>query len=253
MVFEHHPPGATQTKAQGCSPWRTFLRGAVCCFCLHPKDNKILVITQTLWRRTMRNRARKILLSFASVGFILGLSGVWAQEPADHLVISQVYLSGDHPSTSWIQVFNPCNKSLVLERFRLSNVKTINILPIAIQAEGGLILGAGESLFLCASDSSFRTAFNKPGRILEIAPLRHLNDGGFIALTTKGAAESKGGVVRYGRPEMSSQVSKVAGSQVLPFSAQGRSFTRKTAVSGDALIVEDFIESPTTKSTPNQK
>ena len=169
-------------------------------------------------------------------------TGASAQETADHLVISQVYLDNNQPANSWIEVYNATDKPLILERLRISHIKTINVLPKAIQDQGGLRVAAGEYLILCANQSLFDSAYATSTKYTGVDGLSQIATGGFIAVTTKGAGEAKGGVVRYGDPEKSMQISKLAGDQVVGFSKNRKSFTRKITKTAAGMNVSDFVE-----------
>ena len=169
-------------------------------------------------------------------------TGASAQETADHFVISQVYLDNNQPTNSWIEVYNATDKPLMLERLRISHIKTTNVLPKAIQDQGGLQVAAGEYLILCGNQSLFDSAYATSTKSTGVDALSQIATGGFIAVTTKGAGEAKGCVVRYGDPEKSTQISKLAGNQVVGFSKKGKSFTRKITRTPAGIDISNFVE-----------
>ena len=186
--------------------------------------------------------------------FVLSLFGVVrtsAQEAADHLVITQVFLDNTKPVNSWIQVYNPTDVPLVLERVRLSHIRTINIFPEAIQNQGGVQVQAGDAVVLCASDSLFKSLYGAHIRTINVPALSRLASGGFLFISTKGAGEGKGAFVRYGEPRISSNVSELAGDQVVGFSKGGRSFLRKVTRTQAGITLSDFVEAPPSLGKPN--
>jgi hypothetical protein len=170
-----------------------------------------------------------------------------AQEIENHLLISQVCLNKNQPSKSWIEIYNPADKALTLERFRLSNLRTINVLPDSINKKGGMKVGAGDYVILCADENQFRLSNKKPVKLVKVRALARIASGGFLAITTKGADITKSEVVRYGKKEWSAKIEKIAGEQAVGFSEEGNSYTRKIEKNGTGIIVSDFTESDLTR------
>lgn len=196
-------------------------------------------------------RERSVLILFLLTPLLLWAPGASAQESADHLVISQVCLDSGQATNSWIQVYNPTDGPLTLQRLRLSGVRTINVLPKAVQDQGGIQVGPGECLILCSNDSSFNAMYSSlTTKRIGIDALSHLGPGGFFAITTEGAPEAKGGVVRYGDPKNSELVSKLAGDQIVGFSKEGKSFTRKITRSAGLFNISDFVVTTASPGTP---
>lgn len=188
----------------------------------------------------------RILKAFSFLLLVFFLSGareITAQGTAEHLIISQVCLNNNEKSKSWIEVYNPSDKTLILQRFRLSHLRTINVLPDSINKEGGIKIGAGEYVILCADGNIFKSIYGSRVKSIWVKSLSRIANGGFLAITTKGADITKGEIVRYGKAEYSSRLAEVAGVQVIGFSGEGRSYTRKIEKSGTVIIVSDFIES----------
>ncbi len=191
----------------------------------------------------MIERTLKVFSVFLFVFILSGVMEITAQEAADHLVISQVCLNNIQTVKSWIEVYNPTDKDLVLERFRLSHLKTINVLPKEINKEGGIKVGAGGYIILCADEDLFKTTYGKEVKVFYVKALSQITSGGFLAITTKGADITKGGLVRYGKGEWSSKIAELAGGQVVGFSGEGKSYARKIEKSGKDIIITDFTES----------
>jgi hypothetical protein len=199
----------------------------------------------------MITQKRKILFLLPLILILFGALRTSAQETADHLVISQVYLDNSQPVKSWIEVFNPTDKPLVLKRVRLSHILTINIFSKAIQDQGGIQVSAGEYVILCADDSLFKSSYGNQIKTIGVSALSRLVSGGFLAITTSEAGESKGAVVRYGDSNKSTNISKLAGDQVVSFSNEGKSFTRKVTKTKAGISLSDFVEAPATPGKPN--
>jgi hypothetical protein len=191
----------------------------------------------------MIERTLKIFSIFLLVLFLITVNKIPAQEFADHLVITQVCLNDSQTGKSWVEVFNPTNKPLILERFRISHLKSINVLPNEINKEGGIKVGAGEHVILCADENLFKSFYGDRVKAVNVKALSRITSGGFLALWTKGAGEAKGAVVRYGKEEFSSKIAKLAGDQVVGFSEEGKSYKRKIEKKGTEIIIMDFTES----------
>ena len=175
--------------------------------------------------------------------FLAGIKEVKAQESADHLVISQVCLNNNQTGKSWIEIYNPTDKTLILERFRLSHLRTLNVLPDSINKEGGIKVGAGEYAILCADENLFKSSYGNNVIAVKVKALSRIASGGFLAIRTKGTDASKGTIVRYGKEESSTKIAGLAGDQVVGFSEEGKSYTRKIEKSGTDIIVSNFTES----------
>ena len=198
----------------------------------------------------MIQRTLKTFSFLLLVFFLSGAEKITAQEKADHLVISRVCLNNHEKSKSWIEIYNPTDKELILERFRLSNVRTINVLPDSIKKEGGIKVGAGEYVVLCADENHFNSTYGSIKSVC-IKALAHIASGGFLAIITKGTGDAKGTIVRYGKGEYSSKIAIVAGDQVVGFSDAGKSYTRKIVKSSNDIIISDFTESSADPGNPN--
>jgi hypothetical protein len=185
----------------------------------------------------------KVIAFLLSVFFLGVINVITAQESADHLVISQVSVNNDQPGKSWLEIYNPTDNALVLERFRLSHLRSINVLPQEIRNEGGIKVGAGKYIVLCADENLFKSSFGDEVKAIYVKALSRVTSGGFLAITTTGAGGAKGIVVRYGKRESSSNIAELAGDQVIGFSEEGKSYTRKIERSGTGIIISDFIES----------
>ena len=191
----------------------------------------------------MIERTLKAFSFLLLVFFISGAKEITAQEAADHLVIIQVCLNNNEKSKCWIEVYNPTDKVLILERFRLSHLRTINVLPDSISKEGGVKVGAGEYVILCADENMFKSSYGNKVKSVGVKALTHIASGGFLAIITRGTDDAKGTIVRYGKGEESLKIAAVAGDQVIGFSEDGKSYTRKIVKSNNDLTISDFTES----------
>ena len=168
---------------------------------------------------------------------------ITAQETTGNLVITQVSLNNIEKQKSWMEVDNPTDKELTLETFRVSHLRTLNALPDSIIKEGGIKVGAGEYVILCADENMFQSIYGRKVKTVCVKTISRIATGGFLAITTKGADMTKGEIVRYGKAEYSSKLAGIAGEQVVSFSEEGRSYIRTIEKSEDGIVISDFIES----------
>jgi len=196
---------------------------------------------------------RKIAFFLPLILILFGVMSTSAQEAADHLVVTQVYLDNVQPTNTWIVVYNSTDKPLTLERIRWSHLKTINMFPQPIQDQGGIQMTSGDAVVLCANDSLFRSSYGTKIRSVEVPAMSRLASGGFLFISTKGAKEAKGNFVRYGEPNISADMSRLAGDQVVGFSKGGKSFTRKITRIQAGIILSDFAESPADAGKSNNQ
>lgn len=196
---------------------------------------------------------RKIFIFLPLILILFGAMRTSAQESADHVVITQVYLDSSQSVNSWIEVYNPTDKALMLERIRLSHLRTINIFPEAIQVQGGIQVPPGNAVVLCANDSLFRSSYGAQIKTVNVPLLSRVASGGFVYISTKGAGDGKGAFVRYGAPQISSNISKLAGDQVVGFSKEGRSFARKVTRTQSGITLSGFAEAPADPGKSNNQ
>jgi hypothetical protein len=174
----------------------------------------------------MNSSRRRLTVAATLLGLNFALQ---AQEKADHIVITEVFLSRDRPSACWVEVHNPTDTELILERFRISHIRTMNVLGKVIREKGEISLLAGKSLVLCADISEFRALFGDHPNTLEVASLAPLPLGGFI-------------VVRYGDPALSLRIQGLAGCDVVPFSTGNETYSRRVTGRLGLLSVSRFEE-----------
>ncbi|MGD8782693.1 MAG: porin family protein [Ignavibacteria bacterium] len=95
-----------------------------------------------------------------------------AQLKREGLIFSEVYLNENKPGKSWVEIYNPTNMTLTLEKFRTSNVLTTNILPEEIKDKGGIEVVPGATVVLCADKNKLNC--NSNTQIIQIEGLNNL-------------------------------------------------------------------------------
>lgn len=169
---------------------------------------------------------------------------VFASNPLSGLVITEVFLDSTMSGNSWIEIYNPTNNSLVLEKLRLSNIRTTNVLP---DLKDEIKVNAKEIIILCADMEIFEKLYGKlQNRIIEVKALTMLSNGGFISLATKNNHETGGDIIRYGVREMSLKAHSRAGNYIIQFS-ENKSFSRKIV---ESVIGESISEFQKSNPTP---
>lgn len=169
--------------------------------------------------------------------FLLMSIVIYAGDPVSGLVITEVLLDDNNPQNSWIEIYNPTEKNLYLERFRLSHIRTINVLQ---RNNRDFKVKPKEIIILCANLKKFEQMYGKMKiKVIEVEALSMFTDGGFIALATKNNPETGGDVVRYGLPERSLSIQSIVGNNVIQFSEQ-KSYSRKIVVTAYGKHLSEF-------------
>jgi len=172
----------------------------------------------------MFNILKKRTLLFITTGVMLIVLPLSAQLKREGLIFSEVYLNENGPDKSWIEIYNPTDKPLVLEKFRFYNIMTTNILPEEIRKKGGIELVPGETLILCADKTKLN--FSNNVKIVQIEVISAFGKGGFFSINTKGMEENGVDIFRYGDPEKTSELSNQISNFVVPFSTDDKSYSR---------------------------
>jgi len=175
-----------------------------------------------------------------------------SQEKVIGFIFSEVYLDENQPSKSWVEVWNPTDKSLILATFRISHIKTGDILPPDIRRNGGILVNRDEYLVLCVSEAHFNSEWGNIKNLVAVNNLSYFSSGGFITLTTKGLEDVSFDAFRYGVPEMSEEFEDFCGSQVIPFSKNGKSYSRNILITEEGIDVSDFHETAPTPGIINE-
>ena len=177
---------------------------------------------------------------------MLSSSFLVAQENIDKLIFSEIYLDEDNPAMNWIEIYNPTQNTLILERLRLSKFLSPNALPSSIKEKGGLPIKPHEFIVICANKSSFNAAYEYQTNLYEISWLNMLLTGGFIAIETKSSESEIIDAVRYGDPLKSTIAEKFAGKQVLEYLKDGKGFSRKVIRKNESITFFDYFEAAPT-------
>lgn len=158
-----------------------------------------------------------------------------AQLKRDGLIFSEIYLSENEPNRSWLEIYNPTNTILILEKFRFDSVLSPNILPEEINEKGGINISPGECIVLCASGTGVDLQNVSKLRIVEVEAMRHFRKGGgFFALVTKELGKDGVDIFYYGNPEKTAKYRSSNDDFVVPFTTDAISYTRiKSQVPGD--------------------
>lgn len=175
-----------------------------------------------------------------------------SQEKVIGLIFSEVYLDENQPSKSWVEVWNPTDKSLILATFRISHIKTVDILPPHIRRNGGILVNRDEYLVLCVSEAQFNSEWGNIKNLVAVNALIYFSSGGFIALTTKGLEDVSFDTFRYGVPEISEEFEDLCGSQVIPFSKNGKSYSRNMLETEEGIDISDYHETAPTPGIINE-
>jgi hypothetical protein len=164
-----------------------------------------------------------------------------AQLKRTGLIFSEVYLNGNEPDKSWLEIFNPTTEPLILEKFRFYHVMTTNILPQEIQEKGGIQIAPGECIILCANKSKFDFPLEAKSKLIQVSTMTHFGKGGFFSLATKELGENGEDIFRYGDPEMTSKLKNRIGDFVVQFSKDTQSFTRIKYETAEERFLPNFI------------
>ncbi len=175
-----------------------------------------------------------------------------AQEQLKGLIISEVYLAENHPANHWIELYNPTGKQLILEGLHFSHIRTINVLPPYIRKSGGIIVEPNEYLVLCADKTQFEIAWGNQVKPVVVKILSKLAKGGFIAISTKDIEEATSAGFRYGETLKSSHIKEYLGNQVLSFSKNDKSWSRKIIKTTIVDNISVFYESDPTPGQLNK-
>lgn len=182
---------------------------------------------------------KKYLLNILLLFFSFSLFKSWAlfaQDRSEQLVFTKAMLDSK-TNQIWFEVFNPSAEDIRLSSFRISGVKTINILPPNIRINNGVIINSSDRLIICSNKYAFEEQYGKNFKIIEINQLDDLNDGGFVIMNHLEGIENEKNIIRFGDFNKSSEVSKiVSDEQVLDFSSDGKCYTRDFNSSGELTI-----------------
>ncbi|MFZ2324264.1 MAG: hypothetical protein WAV89_11290 [Ignavibacteriaceae bacterium] len=168
----------------------------------------------------------------------LNIQNIKAQSVSKQLVFTKAMID-KKTSQVWFEVFNPSDESMTLSSFRISGVKSPNILPADIRRNNGIVLNYGERLIICGDKQSFENAYENNSKIVEIEALKNIGDGGFVAMNYMDGIENAGNIIRFGDRSNSLQVSdKVGDDQLLGVTNDGLYYAREINSNGRLLSWE---------------
>lgn len=196
-------------------------------------------------------RIKKIYSLCLLITFILFPYYSNSQTHSKGLIINEVYFEKEKAVNNWIEIYNPTNQSLTLKRFRLSHVRTLNVLPAEIRKRGGLTIHPNEYYIICANKEKFKISWGNKKNVLEIPLLSFLSDGGYVVLFTGESKDTGIDAFRYGKPEKTEKYSFFS-EQVLDLSGDGKSYSRELKIDSGNIIALDFIKSSPTPGKPNK-
>jgi hypothetical protein len=156
---------------------------------------------------------------------------ITAQTNTEGLVITEVHLTKDSPELNWIKIYNPEPNYETLGQFRVSHIRTPNLLP-NFNGEKKYEFAPGETLIFCVNIDKFEKHWNYEGKIVEIPVLGKLTEGGFIAISKNIVENEKFDLVRYGNPAASMNFRITNNYDVVPFSINNKTYTRKATKEG---------------------
>jgi len=175
---------------------------------------------------------KKSILTILFISFSLLVSWDIQAQDKSQLVFTKVMID-KKTSQVWFEILNPTSGSIYLKSFRISGIKTINILPPDILKSNGTILNPGERIIICADKESFIKHYGTNIRTIEIHFLKNIGDGGFVAMNHLEGIENEKNLVRFGNKERSLSLSGiVSDDQVLNITNDGMSYSRTIDASG---------------------
>ncbi|MBI9069952.1 MAG: hypothetical protein JEY94_00040 [Melioribacteraceae bacterium] len=185
----------------------------------------------------MKRGFKRIVISLCLFFFA---QSIFAQNPLKGLIITEVLLSEKNPSNSWIEIYNPTDDILTLEKLRLSTIRTVNMLDQEYR------INPGESVLVCFNDEQFRKTYSfKNIQTIECELFKYLSDEGFIAITTKDNRETGGDIV-YFKKEKTGLEKNVENTVVF---SKEKSFKRQIVQTKGQIKLDQFQEAIPTPGT----
>ncbi len=163
-----------------------------------------------------------------------------AQEKVEGLVINEVYFNESDSSQNWMEIYNPSKEPLTLSIFSLSTFLTPNLLQnkeIIIDKDGYIIL--------CASENFKSKMKRDENKIIVFSELKMLDKGGIVTIGIKEKGIDWYDTIKYGEDLYSKEMKGITNKKIIPFSANGKSFSRKK--DKELIAQSDFYE---TEPTP---
>ncbi len=173
----------------------------------------------------MKSKILSILLSIITL-IVIQIWDVFAQDISNQLVFTEAMID-KKDSQVWFEIFNPTDKNISLVTFRISGIRTTNILPPEIRQNNGVELKPGERVIVCGDKESFTNKFGGDIKLLEIKLIKDINEGGFVIMNHMDGVENTNNIIRFGTPEKSMAVaSKVQENEIIDFSYDNMSYSR---------------------------
>lgn len=98
----------------------------------------------------------------------------------------------------WVEIFNPSCNDLTLNSFRLSGIRSLNILPPKIRIKNGIKIESGDYLILCSDLVKFKSRYDHKIAVIEVQDLSEISKNGFLAINNLGPTENAANVVQFG-------------------------------------------------------
>lgn len=169
---------------------------------------------------------------------------IYSQESEGQLVITEVNINVAN-ARAWIEITNPTDKVLKLSSFRISGVKTTNILPPWVRKHDGIKLVPKERIVICSDSSLFKAEYGNTLKVIEVQSLKYIDDGGYMTINQMKGIEDLKNVIRFGNKNKSAAlVNIIDDSNVLMFSNDGLSYSRRITDKGDISKWVKTIPSP---------
>jgi hypothetical protein len=181
-------------------------------------------------------------ISAAAFALLFAASLSAAQTLTDRLIVSEVYLDAKNPSKNWIEIYNPTESSQTIEGFRLSYIRSLNILPEKTGDEDGYIIKPNGFMLVCSDRNLLDASVPESVKVIEVSDLKTIRNGGFLAVYTRTSYKPVSDAVRFGKPELSTHIAMLSECRAIPFSENGESYSRLS-----------FTELVSTTATPGHE
>jgi len=166
---------------------------------------------------------------------------------AQKLVFSEVYMDKENPENTYVEIYNPSDEKLQVKAFRLSNIRKLNILPSFNVGFGNNNLDPKQRIIFCSNKSEFLKKWGDRINVFEVPLLRNIGSSGFVGLRTRTTRnEFIDDGFLFGDPERVKEFKFCKGTIPIPFSSEGKSFTRNISKGQVIKEGEGFIKADPT-------
>jgi len=160
-------------------------------------------------------------------------------------------LDKDEPAKNWIEIYNPTEKPLVLSKFRPSNIRTFNVLPVNLF--GKTEVKPKQYLVICANYEKFVSIWGKRDNLVVIRALKSIPENGFISIGTRGLKLSETDYLHY-RNQIESSNSKISSNnEISVFSKNEKSVSLKIKKTDEGKTEYNFYETNPTPGLSNEE